>query len=233
MSLVVDAKRSNLRAVNAELREKVVHGSVTVRHAAQIHGLAAGLESGTVLIEGEAGDYFGALNAGARLHVTGNAGRYLADNMTAGEVLVNGDAGDGAGPYCYGGTIVVRGNAGDFSAVMNKGATIIISGNVGDEVATYMLGGDVIILGNAGRNFGNYLIRGTLYIAGEWESLGHNTLTGDLQAEDLNKLSTLFSKYELEGNLTDFKKITRLSEKPFYKSKDTEVHELTTTALHI
>jgi glutamate synthase domain-containing protein 3 len=231
MSRVVDAKKGTLRSVNSELREKLIEGAVEVRNAKQIHGLAAGLTAGQVVIEGDAGDYVGALNAGARVHIRGNAGRYLADNMTAGEVLVDGGAGDGAGPYCYGGTIVIRGDAGDFTAVMNKGATIIVDGNVGDEVATYMLGGDVIVLGDAGKNFGNYLIRGNLFIAGSWESLGHNTRVVDLQAEDIDRLTSLSAAYELSLNPASLKKIVRLSEKPFYKSKTDDKRELAAAAL--
>jgi glutamate synthase domain-containing protein 3 len=123
----------------------------------------------------------------------------------------------GVGTYCYGGTIVVKGNAGDFTAVMNKGATIIVKGNVGDEVATYMLAGDLVIVGNAGKNLGNYLIRGNIYLGGSWESLGHNTLLEEMTQADLTKLRDYFDEYGIEAEPTTFKKIVRLSEKPFYK----------------
>jgi glutamate synthase domain-containing protein 3 len=139
--------------------------------------------------------------------------------MTRGTVVVEGDAGYGVGQYCYGGTIVVNGNAGDFTAVMNKGATIIVSGNVGDEVATYMLAGDLVIVGDAGKNLGNYLIRGNIYVGGQWQSLGHNTLLEEMTAGDRAKLREYFDKYGLEADPTTFKKIVRLSEKPFYKAK--------------
>jgi glutamate synthase domain-containing protein 3 len=218
MSLVVDARGRDLRSVSTELKEAVAKGPVLVQDAAHLHGLVAGFKSGEVIIGGDGGDYLGVLNDGAIIRVEENAGRYLADNMTRGTVIVEGDAGYGVGAYCYGGTAVVKGNAGDFTAVMNKGATIIVKGNVGDEVATYMLAGDLVIVGNAGKSLGNYLIRGNIYVGGEWESLGHNTLLEEMSPADLDKLRGYFDEYGIDADPATFKKIVRLSEKPFYKA---------------
>ncbi len=220
MSLVVDASGRDLRSVSTELKEAVAKGPVVIQGATHLHGLVAGFKSGQMIIGGGGGDYLGVLNDGATIRVKGNAGRYLADNMTRGTVIVEGDAGYGVGQYCYGGTIVVKGNAGDFTAVMNKGATIIVEGNVGDEVATYMLAGDLVIVGNAGKNLGNYLIRGSIYIGGKWESLGHNTLLEEMTQADLVKLRGYLDEYSIEADPTHFRKIVRLSEKPFYKAKE-------------
>lgn len=220
MPHVINAKDQDLRTVSAELKGKLSGGQVTIQSAAHLHGLAAGLKAGDIIIEGRSGDYLGALNAGALIRVNGDAGQYLADNMTRGTVVVEGDAGYGVGAYCYGGTIVVKGSAGDFSAVMNKGATIVIGGDVGDEVATYMLAGDLVIAGNAGKNLANYLIRGTIYVGGTWESLGHNTLLEEMTAEDLTKLRSLLDASDIAADPLAFKKIVRLSEKPFYKAHE-------------
>ena len=217
MSLVVDASGRDLRSVSTELKGAVAKGPVVIQGAAHLHGLVAGFKSSEVTIGGDSGDYLGVLNDGATIWVEGNAGRYLADNMTRGTVIVVGDTDYGVGAYCYGGTIMVKGNAGDFTAVMNKGATIIIGGDVGDEVATYMLAGDLVIVGNAGENLGNYLIRGNIYIGGNWESLGHNTLLEEMTEADRTKLRGYFADYDIGADPTTFKKIVRLSEKPFYK----------------
>jgi glutamate synthase domain-containing protein 3 len=219
MSLVVDANGRDLRSISTELKEAVAKGPVVIRGAADLHGLVAGFKSGEVTINGDGGDYLGVLNDGAAIRVEGNAGRYLADNMTRGKVIVEGNAGYGVGQYCYGGVIVVKGDAGDFTSVMNKGATIIVGGSVGDEVATYMLAGDLVIVGDAGKNLGNYLIRGNIYIGGEWASLGHNTLLDEMTQADLAKLRGYLDKYGIEADPATFKKISRLSEKPFYKAK--------------
>lgn len=217
MSVVVDAKGRDLRSVSTELKQAVARGPVLVQDAAHLHGLVAGLKNGEVIIGGDGGDYLGVLNDGATIRVKHNAGRYLADNMTGGTVIVEGDAGYGVGAYCYGGKAVVKGNAGDFTAVMNKGATIIIQGNVGDEVGTYMLAGDLVIVGSAGKNLGNYLIRGNIYVGGEWQSLGHNTLLAEMTPDDVAKLRGYFQEYGIEADPATFKKIVRASEKPFYK----------------
>ncbi len=212
----IDAKAQDLKAVNRQLKDLLNGQPVIVNNVGQLHGLAAGLQHGEVVVQGNAGDYLGVLNAGATIKATRNAGKYVADNMTAGTVIVEGSAEYGAGQYCYGGTVVVRGDAGDFTATMNKGATIIVAGNVGREAGTYMLKGDLIVVGNAGDDFANYLIRGNVYIAGEWTSLGHNTRVEPLTDEDMSKLRALFEKYEINAAPTAFKKIVAASEKPFY-----------------
>lgn len=231
MSHVVDAKRRKLRTASEVLKAAITEEHVVVRNASHLHGFAAGLNHGEVTLEGNGGDYLGVLNDGARIRVQGNAGRYLADNMTRGHVTVQGDAGYGVGQYCYGGTIVIHGNAGDFTAVMNKGATILIQGDVGDDAATYMLAGDLIVIGNAGKNLGNYLIRGNIYIGGTWESLGHNTQVTELHPDDVTKLRSLFDSCNIAVEPTHFKKIVRLSEKPFYKAKEAMQHEHTQAAI--
>lgn len=215
----VDASGRDLRSVSAELRSSMEGARVCVCGAAHLNGLVAGCNAGEVVIEGDAGDYLGVLNDGATIRVQGNSGRFLADNMTQGTVIVEGNAGDGAAAYCYGGTVVVRGNAGNFTAVMNKGATVIVGGDVGDDVATYMLDGDVVIVGNAGKNLGNYLIRGSIYVGGKWESLGHNTRLEPLTESDRLKLRDYFERFGISADPSKFRKIVRLSEKPFYKAK--------------
>jgi len=225
MSLVVDASGRSLRSVSTELKEAIVKEPVVIQGAAHLHGLVAGLQDGEVTIQGDSGDYLGVLNNGTTIR------RYLADNMARGTIIVEKDAGYGVGQYCYGGTIVVHGNAGDFTAVMNKGATIIVEGNVGAEVATYMLAGDLIIVGDAGESLGNYLIRGNIYIGGNWASLGHNTLLEEMTQADLVKLRDHFDRLGIEADVKTFRKIVRLSEKPFYSAKKPVQIENTRTGI--
>ncbi|HEY69064.1 MAG TPA: tributyrin esterase [Anaerolineae bacterium] len=212
----IDAKSKELREVNGALRESLNGGPVEIKNAEDLHGLAAGLNRGEVVVRGSAGDYLGVLNSGGTIRVTKNAGKYVADNMTDGVIIIEGNADYGVGQYCYGGTVVVHGNAGDFTATMNKGATIIVNGDVGDEAGTYMLAGDLVVVGNAGENFANYLIRGDIYIGGEWKSLGHNTKLKSLTKKDIGKLEKYFEAHGLDADPTGFKKIVAASEKPFY-----------------
>lgn len=212
----IDAALKDLRSTNQELRSLLNGQPVEVENAAHLHGLAAGLKHGEVVVHGDTGDYTGALNAGAAICVKGSTGKYAADNMTGGLLLVEGSSGFGAAQYCYGGTVVVRGDAGDFTGTMNKGATILVCGNVGAEAGTYMLKGDLVVVGDAGLNFANYLIRGSVYIGGQWQSLGHNTRLEPLTQEDTQKLSALFQSYGVTADPAAFRKIQAASEKPFY-----------------
>jgi glutamate synthase domain-containing protein 3 len=213
---VLDAKGKDLRAASTELKSRLAKNPLVVRNASHLHGLCGGLKSGEIVIEGNSGDYLGVINSGAVLKVKGDAGKYVADNMTSGSVIVEGDADYGAAQYCYGGTVVIKGNAGDFTATMIKGATIVVGGDVGDEAGTYMVAGDVIVVGDAGKNLGNYLIRGNIYVGGDWASLGHNCSVGDVNGEDTRKLEALLKEHGLTADVTAFRKITPLSDKPFY-----------------
>jgi len=212
----MSVKSRTLKEANAELREKANGSPVHIHNVSHLHGLAAGLKHGEIIVEGNAGDYLGALNDGATIRVTQDTGNYPADNMTAGTVIIQGNAGFGAAEYCYGGTVVIVGDAGDFTATMNKGATIIVQGNVGDEAGTYMLKGSLIIVGNAGSNLANYLIRGAVYIGGEYRSLGHNTRLAALEDEDIALLKSCFETYGIAANPASFRKIVAASERPFY-----------------
>jgi glutamate synthase domain-containing protein 3 len=213
---MIDAKNKDLKAVNRELKESVNGVPIKVKNVSHLHGLAAGLKQGEIIIQGNAGDYVAVLNDGATIRVTNNAARYVADNMTAGIVTVEGSTDYGTAQYCYGGVVIVRGNSGDFTATMNKGATVIVCGDVGNEAGTYMLKGDLIVLGNAGEHFANYLIRGNVYIGGQWKSIGNNTKVEPLTDEDEAKLRAYFETYQIEANLALFKKVVAASEKPFY-----------------
>jgi glutamate synthase domain-containing protein 3 len=213
---VLDAKGKDLRAASTELKTLLAKDSVVVKNAAHLHGLCGGLKTGEITIEGNSGDYLGVVNSGAKITVAGDAGKYVADNMTSGKVIVTGDADYGAAQYCYGGTVVVKGSAGDFTGTMNKGATIVVGGDVGDETATYMVAGDVVIVGDAGQNLGNYLIRGNIYIQGDWASLGHNCAVGDVDTKDVRKLESLLKECGIAADPKAFRKITPLSDKPFY-----------------
>jgi glutamate synthase domain-containing protein 3 len=200
---VLDAKSKDLKAASTALKEMLAEDSAVVKNAAHLHGLCGGLKSGEVTIKGDSGDYLGVVNSGAWI-------------KTAGTVIVEGNADFGAAQYCYGGTVVIKGGAGDFTATMNKGAAIIIGGDVGDEAATYMVAGDVVVVGNAGDNLGNYLIRGNIYVGGEWASLGHNCSVGGVESGDIRRLESWLQEFGLDADAKAFRKITPLSDKPFY-----------------
>lgn len=213
----INAENRNLKFVNSRLKNAILREeAVVVRGASRLHALAAGLRGGEVTVVGDAGDYLGALNAGARIEVKGNTGRFTADNMTSGEVIVNGSAGYGSGIGMYGGTLLVRRDSGDYTGVINKKGTIIVLRNVGEYVGVYMVGGDIVVLGDTGRSLGDWMIRGTIYVRGEIGSLGHNTKSTTVEKDDREKLTSLFRGYGLDEDPSGFRKVVSESIRPFF-----------------
>jgi|GEM_PF-310535 len=173
--------------------------------------IAVGISKNVVIfIEGNAGDYFGALNAGASIRLTGNAGKFLGDTMTAGEIIVKGDVMHGLGAFMSGGTIVVKGDAGGRVGIMNRGGSILVHGSVKNYTGLYMMAGDIIITGNVGEHTGHWMMRGSIYVGGDIGSLGTNAKEGTMTEADKKKLSELFKKYGIDENpelLSTYKKI--------------------------
>ena len=225
--VLIDARALRLEEVNAKIREAVAKGvKVRVVNAEGIHGLAAGVCEGEVVVEGGVGDYAAMLigrreqkergEAGPRIVINGNAGAYLADNAWAGEVVVKGSVGDYAGVYSYGGTVVIRGGAGNGLGQLLKGATIIVDGSVGDGVGLYMVDGTIVITGDAGEALGDWMIRGEIFIAGGYKSLGNNAQEGGLTERDEERLRALLSRYDINVSVERFRKITPVKVRPFY-----------------
>ncbi|MDH7508498.1 MAG: hypothetical protein QHH00_03765 [Methanomassiliicoccales archaeon] len=220
MAASIDCTDLDMRICNERIRELIgTTDRIEIFNASHIDGLCGGLRSGKALIHGDVGDYFGILNAGAELVVTGSSGRFLGDGMTAGRIEVGSDVGDGAAVYCYGGVIRIRGSAGDFLGTMNKGATIIVEGDIGNNAGTYMVGGDIVVLGDAGKALGDYMIRGAIYIAGSYSDLGNNAKLEKLRSSDLDKLDTILAVEGLNISPRAFQKIIPATFRPFYSEK--------------
>ena len=183
--------------------------------------IAIGIEKEIELtVEGEAGDYFGALNHAAILKLNGNSGRFLGDTMSGGGIIVNGYIGGGTGDYMKGGIIVVKGNINGATGRMMTGGVIIVDGNVGENTGLNMCSGDIIIVGNADRALGNWMTGGRIYIGGEFSELGENSKVTDLDMQDVNLLDTYFNHYGITSHSTIFKKVIPISATPFTKNRD-------------
>lgn len=168
-----------------------------------------------LIVEGEAGDFFGALNLTAILNLNGNAGRFVGDCMSGGGIIINGNTGFGVGSYMGGGIVVIRGDCADNTGQMKKGGVIIIDGNVGENAGYLQSDGEMIITGSAGRGLGEFVIGGTIYIGGDYESLGRNTKIVEIELSDINLLDTYFNHYGITSKATTFKKIIPASKEPF------------------
>jgi len=178
------------------------------------HCIAVGMATGTVIqVAGNAGDFFGALNAGGSLTLNGNAGRFCGDSMLAGEIVVNGDAGWGVGQYMRGGTIAVKGECKGPVGQLMKAGTILIDGAAGREVGKYMMGGEIVVAGDAGEHAGENMMSGVIFLRGEPRSFGLNARITKAAAGDLERLRFLHKQYKFRGITDDemfseFQKVT-------------------------
>jgi glutamate synthase domain-containing protein 3 len=216
-SLTVNCEGLTLREANSQIKHAVGKGlKIIILNAEHLYGLASGLKSGEIRVKGDAHDFLGMFNHGAKIVVDGNVGNFAGDNSWAGEIEVKGDARKGIGLYAYGGAFVVHGNAGDAVGQILKGGIIAVGGNVGDNAGLCMAGGSIVIIGDAGKNLGHTLIGGTIYIGGKAESLGSNSKYVELKKGDMKFLNDFLRKYNIKADVERFKKIGPLSERPFY-----------------
>src|SRR5216117_2767427 len=110
----------------------------------------------TLMLEGDANDYFGKGLSGGRIVVFPPA----ASTFKAEEQIIIGNV------ALYGATsgeAFIRGVAGERFAVRNSGAVAVVEG-VGDHGCEYMTEGTVVILGEVGLNFGAGMTGGEAFV---------------------------------------------------------------------
>jgi glutamate synthase (NADPH/NADH) large chain len=110
----------------------------------------------TMVLEGDANDYFGKGLSGAKLIIypPKNATYVPEENIIIGNVAFYG---------ATSGEAYIRGKAGERFCVRNSGANAVVEG-VGDHGCEYMTGGQVVILGDTGRKFAAGMSGGIAYI---------------------------------------------------------------------
>jgi len=130
----------------------------------------------TVKLRGNAGQSFGAFNAGGlQLELTGDANDYVGKGMAGGRIVLRPPTNSVfesqetpiLGNTCLygatGGELYAAGRAGERFAVRNSGAVAVVEG-AGDHCCEYMTGGAVVILGRTGLNFGAGFTGGIAYV---------------------------------------------------------------------
>jgi formylmethanofuran dehydrogenase subunit C len=130
------------------------------------------MASGSIVVDGHAGDYVGGAMTGGTITVRGNAGDLAACEMAGGTLTIDGNAGDfaastlpGSMDGMRGGTFIVKGNAGErFADRMRRGSALVF-GDVGDFLASRMVAGTVAIGGAAGAHVGYGMRRGSVVLA--------------------------------------------------------------------
>lgn len=131
--------------------------------------VGAGLEGGTITVEGPVGAYAGRGMTGGRLDIKGDAGAYLASTAKGGIIHVTGSAGDflgGARPGdkfgLLGGTVLVDGSVGERAGERMRRGTVVAKGKFGAAAGSRMVGGTLWTEAGFGPRPGPLLRRGTL-----------------------------------------------------------------------
>lgn len=133
--------------------------------------LGAGMDGGTLTVEGHAGDYLACGLRAGQIDVHGNASNYAGAEMRAGSLRIRGHCGDfaaGALPGnlqgMRGGVLHIQGNAGARAADRMRRGLLLIEGRCGDFLGSRMLAGTVLVKGQIGSSPGFALRRGTLIL---------------------------------------------------------------------
>jgi formylmethanofuran dehydrogenase subunit C len=138
-----------------------------------IHGLGAGIASGSIVVDGPIGRRTGFAMRGGRIEVRGDAGDWLGAEMRGGVIRVRGNAGShvgaatpGAKRGMAGGMILIDGNAGDEVGAQMRRGMIAVAGSVGANLGFRMLAGTILVFGRSGANVGMGMRRGTIGVFG-------------------------------------------------------------------
>ena len=133
--------------------------------------VGAGMRSGELVLDGEAGLYAGRQMAGGRLRISGRVAGWAASGLRDGTLEIGGDAGPFlGGPLAgeragmAGGTVLVRGSAAERAGDCLRRGLIVIEGRAGPHPGSRMLAGTLIICGTAGASPGYLMRRGTLVL---------------------------------------------------------------------
>lgn len=190
--------------------------SVSIDRIKNNNHIAVGLDKPVkVTIErGPAGDFFGALNAGAIIILNGSAGRFVGSTMSSGEVRVNGDVADGLGVYLSGGLVSVKGDCSGAVGSHMKGGIIIVDGDVKGDVGGSMIGGEIYITGDVDGTIGSDLRGGRIFVAGKMPELHDNVKVKPVGPKELAAIKDhherfRFRKFQTPDALSDFRLIEK------------------------
>jgi len=137
-----------------------------------VHWIGAGMDSGEILVTGNAGRHAGSEMTGGRIRVEGSAGDWLGAQMHGGLIHVRGQGGHAVGAAyrgnprgMTGGTILVEGAVGnELGHSMRRG--LIAVGAAGDAVGYSLLAGTILVFGPCGIRPGASMRRGTIGLFG-------------------------------------------------------------------
>jgi hypothetical protein len=102
----------------------------------------SGMENGSILVEGDAGQWCGLKMRSGIIRVEGDVGDNCGWNMSGGVIVVEGDAGYACGKQMFGGSILVEGNTGEDCGSSMRRGDIRIKGDI-KSVAEGLFGGRI------------------------------------------------------------------------------------------
>lgn len=139
-----------------------------------VHWMGAGMQSGRMLVDGDAGRHLGSELAGGEIDVRGSVGDWAGAEMKGGHLRVRGDAGHLAGAAyrgsrrgMTGGTLIIDGRVGNEIGLSMRRGLIAVGGDAGDIVGFNMLAGTILVFGQAGIRHGAGMKRGTIGLLGQ------------------------------------------------------------------
>ena len=161
-------KVADLFTLSTETSERLVIRNTN----AMLNNLGAKLESGELIVEGDAGNWLAHQMSGGHLIVTGSVGDYAAGAMSAGRLDINGNAGNNLGGAqagshygINGGTVIVQGNVGNYLGDRMRNGLLVIKGNTGDYCAARMVAGTIFVGQEPGAYPGFNMRRGSLFLS--------------------------------------------------------------------
>lgn len=117
-------------------------------------GIGAGLATGELIVEGDAGWYVGRRMSGGTIEVRGSAGPRA------------GAADPGARRGMTGGEIIIRGSAGPQAGAGARRGLIVVEGDAAEDGARAMIAGSLVVFGSLGPNPGLFSRRGSIVAFG-------------------------------------------------------------------
>ena len=148
----------------------------------RVHFLGAGMQSGTIVVQGNIGRHAGEQMRGGNLLVKGSAADWLACGMHGGDIQVYGDAADnavgslpGARYGMTGGRVLIHGSVGSLSGSRMRRGFLAIGGNAGEATGFELLAGTIVIAGKPGPHTGLGMRRGSIVLSGTITHCDGNT----------------------------------------------------------
>ncbi len=139
-------------AFSIELLTNRLGPTLRIPGSDRYRALAAGMTTGTLEVDGHAGEGVGCGMKGGTIQVHGSAGNLPGMAMSGGQLIVEADVGDLAGGPrpgelrgMTGGELIVRGKAGAYTGTRQRGGLIAIGHAVGQYPAYKMLAGTLLV----------------------------------------------------------------------------------------